>query len=277
MNGTREEAFRKENKSVVSFIRKLPSLIRWFLYIFSYLIIIVISYWAGKNNFNPKNFLVIVGFNNKVEGMNSEGPPYPTNTCVVKYCSDFKDGLWQYEDRFVTIQKDPLILKSPNTQALPGATMFFKNSVGDFTANITIIPEATVSANLAVAWGHFIRCIIGDGDYSKISCQVNTSYPKEIESWSYFDKEGILYGKSLQYQLSPFVVDQELQLKFEIEGKENSKLIRLKLNDHVPIEWKIPNKYSDKSKTEKVGVGLFTTEFDDVQAVFKNFQLDPHF
>lgn len=274
------ELFKKQRKTLTQGLQKLPKFLQWVIFSIYTICALMFGYLGGKNNISLNNFIHIerniFSFGGKVAGTETDNSSPPLVTCVVKFCSDFLDDTWLNFDRFQKIQDDPLILKSPNTPALPGATMFFNNDVENFSANIFITPEATTSANLVVAWGHFIRCIIGDGDYSKVSCQINEDYPKKIEAWSYMDNEGELHGKNLRYQLSSFSPNQELQIKFEIEKVGDDKIISLKLNDHVPLLWKFPKGFIAKTKIERVGVGLFTTRYDDVQAVFKKFQLDPH-
>lgn len=274
-----KEVFKEEKRTLAKYFLKLPKLLRWVLFFLYTIIPFILGFVIGKYNINLNNFIqkgaYIININ-KVEGTSTINVAPQISSCSVKFCSDFKDGLWQYEDRFVKIQDDPLILKSPHTSALPGATMFYNEAIGNFTAETFITPEASTSANLVVAYGHFVRCIIGDGDYTKVSCQVNGDYPKAIESWSYIDKDGQLHGRYEQHQISPFSPNQELQLQFGLEKVGTSTVITIKLNDQVPLEWKLPKSFEGKTQIEKVGVGLFTTNFDDVQAVFKKFQLDPH-
>jgi hypothetical protein len=277
MNEFVDEAFKEQKKSVFKFLTKLPKIVKWALFTIYTLLV----FFGGRisRNFSFNLNVISQSGKNTVQVGTVEGDAtinYGVNSCPVKFCSNFKDGSWEYIERFIKIQDDPLILKSPNSAALPGATMFYKEDVGNFTAEAFITPEATTSANLAVAWGHLIRCIIGDGDYTKISCQVNEAHPKEIETWSYIDKDGQLHGRHEQHQLSPFSPGKELQVKFEIQKINNITMLRIKLNDHVPLEWQLPKAYEGRTQREKVGIGLFTTNFDDVEAVFKRFQLDPH-
>lgn len=197
--------------------------------------------------------------------------------CPFKYCSDFKDGKWKDFDQFIVIQNDPLlILKSPNNPRKPGATMYYEQDVGNFTSEFFVTPMASVSANLAFAYGNLTRCIIGDGNYQSISCQINEDYPKAPKDWTYFDKEGKLHGKISQWQLSKFEPNRELQLRFEFQKIEENESIIIKINDQAPLIWKLPKKFQRLVKLDKVGISLFTTNYDDVQAVFKQFRLDPH-
>lgn len=194
--------------------------------------------------------------------------------CLFKYCSDFKDGKWKYQEEFKKIQDNPLILESPNNPVKPGATMYYDQEVGHFTLETIVAPMATASANLAIAYGKLTRCIIGDGSYQSIACQINESYPKEPKDWSYFDEKGNLYGRFSQFQISKFEPGKELQIRYEYKNIDGNDTITIKLNDHVPLVWRIPKRFQGIVKTDMVGLSLFTTKYDDVQAVFKSFNLD---
>lgn len=280
------EIFKVEEKGFVKYLRNLiPKKLRKSFYI----ILIIGSFFGGYKSrpfIDQKISLANIGtnqtglfnfsFGGKVEGANTSADNEMRPNCIYKFCSNFEDEKWSYKDRFITVQTDPLILKSPNTSSLPGATLFYNEDVGSFTMQTFITPLASPSANMVVAYGHFLRCIIGDGDYSKISCQINTAYPKAIENWSYFSSEGTLHGKHLHYQISPFTKDNELQIKFSMLKVNDKTQIEIKLNDQVPITWFLPEEFEDRTQREKVGIGLFTAGQDDVEAVFKQFQLDPH-
>jgi len=276
-----KEIFKEEKKEVIKTVRKFPKWLRVFLFILVYIVGL-----ATRPLFD--HFLINVQNNNvKQNGKTNVniGQVAGTNTminigsddkCPVKFCSKFKDGNWQYFDRFSVIQDDPLILQSPNSKKLPGATMYFSEEVGNFTMQTFITPLATLSANISVAYGHLLRCIIGDGDYIKTACQLNTDYPTSVENWSYFDSQGNLHGRNQQYQKSSFSVNNELQIRFEMSKIDGRTKIDVKLNDQVPMSWLLPKKFENRAQMEKVGIGLFTAGQDDVKAVFKHFQLDPH-
>lgn len=196
--------------------------------------------------------------------------------CLSRFCSDFKkDDDWIGKNKFIPVQQDPLILKSPNSKALPGATMFYKEDVGNFTVKAFINPQATSSANLVLSYGSFYRCIIGDSDYELITCQINQSYPKVPEDWSYIDKEGGMHGKNKQFQKRPFKPKDELEIKFEQRKSADNAIISIKLNEQVPAEWVLPKKFQGLTRREKIGIGLITNIYDDAQAIFKQFELNP--
>lgn len=276
MDELSKELFKDERKEVIKQFGHLPKSIKWLLFIIYTAGVFAGGVKIGNLNLHFNVFAPKGGTSVNVEGAKTVNVNTQPSSCPAKFCSDFKDGSWKYKDRFIPIQDDPLILKSPHSSALPGATMFYDNDIGSFTSETFITPEATISANLVVAYGHFIRCIIGDGDYTKVSCQINEAYPKEVESWSYLDKDGQLHGRNLQYQSSPFSSNKELQIQFGIQKIKDVTIITIKLNDQVPLEWRLPKSLEGKTQIEKVGVGLFTTNYDDVQAIFKQFQLDPH-
>lgn len=280
------DVFKEEEKGVIKFFKKLPKKARSIVFAL-FCISIFVSGIASRPLFDrlritiSNNYFKQDGNSNlqigNVEGANTTiNFGASGNNCPVKFCSDFKDGKWKYKERFINIQDDPLILKSPNSSALPGATMFFDEAVGNFTMQAFVTPMASPSANLAIAYGHFLRCIIGDGDYSKVSCQINTTYPTTTESWSYFDSDGVLHGRNLRYQLSQFSKNNELQVKFSILKINGRTQIEIKLNDEVPMDWLLPKDFENRTQKEKVGIGLFTAGEDNVEAVFKQFQLDPH-
>lgn len=283
MKDTKQEIFREEEKRLVKIFRRIPKNIRLFIYILS-LFICFSGGFSSRPFFdnlhieNITNHFSVKGNSNvsigKVEGV--ETVNIGTNNCLFKYCSNFQDDKWKYKERFNILQEDPLIVKSPNSKSLPGATMFYDEEVGNFTMQAFLTPMSTPSANLALAYGHFIRCIIGDGDYSKISCQMNSTYPSTVENWSYFDSIGKLYGRNQHYQISRFLVNNEIQIKFSILKVNDRKQIEIKINDQVPMNWFIPKEFENRTQREKVGIGLFTAGQDDVKAVFKQFQLDPH-
>lgn len=280
------EIFKEEEKGVIKFFKKLPKKVRSIIFVLSYLSIFIGGI-ASRPLFDSlrvsisNNYFKQVGNSNlqigKVEGANTTiNVGTNTNNCPVKFCSDFKDNKWKYKERFVNVQEDPLILKSPNSSALPGATMFFDEAVGNFTMQAFVTPMASPSANLAIAYGHFLRCILGDGDYSKVSCQINTSYPNAIENWSYLDADGELHGRNLRYQISHFSKGSELQVRFGLLKVNDRTQVEIKLNDQAPLDWYFPKEFENRTQREKVGIGLFTAGEDDVKAVFKQFQLDPH-
>lgn len=278
MDDLSNDIFKDEKKGVARLFRKLPKKVRIVIFILSF----VITY-AGGIISRPLFDRVYVNFVKqdhnsgvqigKVEGTNTIN--FGTNSnCPFKFCSNFKDEKWMNMDRFTIVQDNPMVLKSPNTSALPGATLFFNEDVGNFTMLTFLTPLSSPSPNMVVAYGHFLRCIIGDGDYSKISCQINVDYPKAIENWSYLNSEGKLHGKNLRYQISPFTKDNELQIKFSILKVNDNKQVEIKLNDQVPLTWLLPKEFENRIQKEKVGVGLFTAGQDDVEAVFKEFMLD---
>lgn len=286
MNELTDEIFKEEEKGLAKYYKKfIPKRLR----IYVYFIFLVVSFVGGydsrpfiEQKINSQkagvlqNGLINFFIGGKVKSAETSVYQENKSSCPFKYCSDFKDDKWEYKERFTVIQDDPLVLKSPNTQALPGATMFFGQEVGNFTSQMFITPLASPSANLSVVYGHFLRCIIGDGDYSKISCQINAAYPKTIEDWRYFDSNGNIHGRYLRYQIAHFSKGNELQLRFSILKINDRTQIEIKLNDQVPLDWFLPEEFEKRIKMEKVGVGLFTAGEEDVEAVFKQFQLDPH-
>lgn len=285
MDDIGKDLFKEEKRGVVKSFKKLPKWLRMFLFV-SLLIFDFIGGLSARPLFDRLNinlfnsYVKQNGNSNiqigKVAGTNTTVNIGDDDNCPVKFCSKFTDGKWQYIDRFSVIQEDPLILKSPSSKSLPGATMYFSEEVGNFTMQAFITPMASQSANISVAYGHFLRCIIGDGDYSKIACQINVDYPKSIEKWSYLNSEGKLYGRNQHYQISHFPEKNELQIRFKFMKINDSTQIEIKINDQIPMTWNLPREFENRTKREKVGIGLFTAGQDDVSAVFKLFQLDPN-
>lgn len=195
--------------------------------------------------------------------------------CLSRYCSDFRDKKWLGIDKFIIIQEEPLILKSPSTLQLPGATMFFNESVGNFISTSFVTPQASSSANLVFSYGHFYRCILGDSDYEQISCQINQGYPNVPEQWAYIDQSGIIYGKYQKYQTRPFEMNKELEVRFEQREDSNNTIISIKINNQVPADWILPKDYQKKTLRENIGLGLITNKYNDAQGVFKHFELEP--
>lgn len=222
------------------------------------------------NGFSTKYFIWQSGNNNLVAPVLSD-----STKCIVRYCSDFEVDDWIGEKNFIVVQKNPLILKSPSSPQLPGATMYYGANVGNFIANIFLTPQASASPNLVLTYGHFYRCILGDADYSTLTCQINQDYPTVPENWAYFDQDGIIHGKNKRFQISPFKPNKELEIRFSQSEDEDNTKISIKINDQVPVEWILPKKYQRQTQTEKIGIGLITTTYKDVQAVFKHFELDP--
>lgn len=284
MDNLEKDLFSEEFKETKKFYHKLPKPLRiivFFVFIVSWTFL---SFYGGvkfdslhinlNNNKQSGHDNTQIGIGS-VQGTSTINLN-SSNTCPVKFCSNFKDSKWENLDRFIKLQDDPLILESPHSAALPGATMFFPEEVGKFAMEVFITPQASNSANLVLAYGHFARCIIGDGDYTKISCQINEAYPKAVESWSYIDNDGKLYGKYEQHQIASFSPNKELQIRFSLDLIDTYPNLTVKINDQTPLNWKIPKDFQNRTQREKIGIGLFTTKFDDVQAVFKQFRLDPH-
>lgn len=271
-----KDVFKEQRKGLAKYFHKLPKSLRWLLFIASYVVTLLTGNKLPPLNLNLNQLgIVNIQSNQKVEGAQTS----IYNSCPVKFCSDFGDkSNWTNIERFVALQDAPLILKSPNSSSLPGATMFYNQSVGSFSMQTSIIPESTVSANIVVAYGHLLRCIVGDSDYSTISCQINDAYPKKIEDWSYIDTEGGLHGKNKQYQFAspPLSPNKELHLQFGMGKINGITTINIQLNEEVPLQWKLPTNLEGTDTNDFVGLGLITNNLDDVQAVFKKFQLDPH-
>lgn len=286
MDDLEKDLFAEEKKETLRFFRKFPKPLRRTIYGFRIFLEIagalgLIGIATGSLIFNISITNILgahtsnIAQNQKADNGGTVINNFGTiNNC--QNCSNFKDGKWKDIDRFKKISDDPLTLKSPNSLALPGAVMFYNQSVKNFTMQAVLTPQATTSANLLVQYGNFSKCIIGDANYSFISCRINTAYPSNEAVWSYIDKDGGLHGNSEQHQMSSFEPTQDLQLKYEIRDSGSNRIISIKINEKPPVEWKLPEKYANKDLSDKVGLGLFTTKYDDVQAVFKQFQLDPH-
>ncbi|MBU1000241.1 hypothetical protein KKE78_02500 [Patescibacteria group bacterium] len=269
--------FRKIwRKTIPTKLRK-PIFVGIFILSLIISILTIIGIWQGVVNFNLSLLNKSVSNQSGIQqsGNNNSIVLSANTQCLSRYCSDFKkDDDWVGKNKFVPIQEDPLILKSPNSEALPGATMFYKKDVGNFTAKAFISPQATSSANLVLSYGSFYRCILGDADYELITCQINQSYPKVPEDWGYFDKDGGLHGRNKQYQKRPFQSQNELEIRFEQRTDANNTIISIKLNEQVPAEWILPKKFQGLTRSEKIGIGLITNAYDDAQAIFKHFELN---
>lgn len=264
--------------------RLIPSKVRKFL-IYSYLLISLITFVVGGVgiklgvvNFNFQHLQNANILDSSIQqiGDNNTLVLSEKTQCLSQYCSDFEFEDWYNIGKFSLVQEKPLILKSPNSPQLPGATMFYKgHKARNFIAKIFITPLATRSANLVLAYGSLYRCILGDSDYKIITCQINQTFPRIPEEWGYFDKEGIIHGKAKHYQTRSFEPEKELDLRFEQREDGRDTIISIKINDQVPAEWILPKKFQDIVKLDDIGLGLITTRYDDVQAIFKHFELDP--
>ena len=195
--------------------------------------------------------------------------------CYVHACSNFESENWIGKNSFVTVQENPWMAKSPSSLQLPGATTYYKDSVGNFTAKIFVTPQASKSANLVLAYGHFYRCIIGDSDYQLLTCQINLAYPKIPEDWSYFDTDGTLHGEYKRYVKRPFEQNKELEIRFEQREQDDKTIISIKLNNQEPAEWTLPQAWYKTTLSEQIGVGLIKTSYGETQATFKRFELSP--
>lgn len=288
MDNLKESLFKEEQKETLKWFKKLPRWLRrltWGVVILLDVIgaLSVIGLATGTLIFNTLVFNIlgehtsIINQNQKVDNGSTVNNYFEASDACPN-CSDFKDGKWENIERFHKISDNPLILKSPNSSKLPGAVMFYKKNVKNFSMQTILTPQATTSANLLVQYGNFTKCIIGDANYSFISCRVNTAYgsSKIKEIWSYIDKDGGLHGNAEQHQISSFEPNQDLQLKYEIRDAGPDRIISIRINEKVPVEWKLPKQFAYKDVSDKVGIGLFTTKFDDVQAVLKQFRLDPY-
>lgn len=268
--------FRKKLHSVIPRTLRKPLFVTVFILSLLLDMLIAIGIKQGIITINTTT-LINTNYSHVIQqsGNNNKVVLSEATECLSRFCSDFADDKWTDKERFILVQKDPLVLKSPNSISLPGATMYYKEEVGSFTAQIFITPQASISANLTLTYGRFYRCILGDSDYKIISCQINQGYPTIPENWSYFDEDGIMYGKNKRYLIRPFESNKEMQIRFEQKENNGNTIISIKINNQVPAEWILPKRHQGQTLREKVGLGLISTTYGDSQAIFKRFELSP--
>lgn len=204
------------------------------------------------------------------------------------YCSDFKDlEKWLGSDQLV-VDKDRNLFKAPADNARAGAIMFYDKEVyTSFKAKFEIIPLSNDEANIVIQFGSLLRCMIGDGNYKTLGCQINKLFPTEKADWTYVTVDGEDVRNSFQNVGSKgFEPKTKLIITWQQEIEENSRMVNVGITlNYFPPDSNTPTEHSFKQNFKlpfvgkdlkgKIGVGLLDPRRTGaIEAKFLDFQLD---
>lgn len=279
-----KELVKPERKDLRKIISKTPAWVRYLLVglIFTATVliggskmhIIIFNKDILKNIRSNFSINFLSNSNQTILSVQAENP----KKCPADFCNffqNFKDDTeWTNKQSFTVIRENPLLLEASSSALSPGAIVNYNVSVSNFILRLLVTPLASPSANLSISYGTLYRCIIGDGGYREIGCQINKDYPHKPERWVYVNSDGEEMGKSLQ-QYSPWNINEDLNIKFSYTRTNSEGVIEIQVNSNNPVNWKLKSNQVRKSQKENIGIGLIDPNLKhNIQAIFKSFMLD---